>query len=346
VGIDVRRLALAAAFTVVSSPVWSTVALATPVTLNAVNEPGGAVLNEPVQWQVLRIDNKGSVVPTPVATGSDAVLKTDLPAGHYMLKAQRGTIAIQQGLVIGSGSETRNIVVSSANAAVKASPDAAKAAAPAAVATGAPATVSVKPADAKPAQAAAAPAPVLPANSKLLIGMIPSSGRSAITDPIKWQVFTYTKGVTENGHLVAEKTVPSAMFKLPAGSYVVRAAYKGTQVDLVIPLAANQSYNYTINLYAGQAKLTAVKPTGPAREALVWQVVREKPGPDGKYELVASSSDASPNLLLREGKYLVVGRLGDLWGMQPLTVTAGRTASARVKLQRGDGAPVVVASAN
>jgi hypothetical protein len=236
---------------------------------------------------------------------------------------------------------------------VQASPQASKAAQPAAVASGAPASVQVQPAtpaaSAKPAAPAAqqtAALPALPANSKLVIGMIPSSGRGAITDPINWQVFTYTKGITENGQKVAEKTVASATFKLPAGSYVVRAAYKGTQVDLVIPLAANQSYNYTINLYAGQAKLTALKPTGPAREAVVWQVVREKPGPDGKYELVATSNDASPNLLLREGKYMVVGRLGDLWGMQPLSVVAGRTATARIKLQHADGAPVVVASAN
>jgi hypothetical protein len=276
------------------------------------------------------------------------VLKTDLPPGRYILKAQRGTVAIQQGLVIGSGAETRNIVVSAANAAVQASPDAAQAAAaaPAAIATGTPATVTVKPSmPATPAQVAAA-APAVVANSKLVIGMIPNSGRSAITEPIKWQVFTYSKGLTENGHLVVEKTVPSASFVLPAGSYVVRAAYKGTQADLVIPLAPNQSYTYTINLYAGEAKLTAVKPTGPAREPVVWQVVREKPGPDGKYELVCASNDASPQLLLREGKYLVVGRLGDLWGVQPISVTAGRTSAARVKLQRGEGAPVVVASAS
>jgi hypothetical protein len=138
----------------------------------------------------------------------------------------------------------------------------------------------------------------------------------------------------------------SATFTLPTGSYVVRAIYKGTQADLVIPLAAGQSYSYTINLYAGQAKLTAVKPTGPARDAVSWQIVREKPGADGKYQLVTTSSDASPQLLLREGNYLVVGRIGDMWGVQPLAVKAGRITTARVKLQRGDGAPVVVVAAN
>ncbi len=340
--IHVRRLALAAAFTVFSSPAILSSAWASPVTLNAVDQPGGAVLQEPVKWQVFALDSKGKEVPTPVAVGNQPVLKTDLPKGHYMLVAIRGTISIKQGLVVGSGAETRNIVVSAANATLKDKAGGIAAAAPAVVAQGAPATVSVTP----QTQTAALANPAVVGSAKLTIGMIPNSGRGAITDPIAWKVFTYSKGVTENGQLVAEKTISSASFTLPAGSYVVRAQYKGTQSDLVIPLGAGQNYNYTINLYAGQAKLTAVKPTGPAREPVNWQIVRAKPGADGKYQLVTSSSEANPQLLLREGNYLVVGRIGDLWGMQPLTIKAGRVTSSRVKLKRGEGAPVVVASAS
>ncbi|HVM85692.1 MAG TPA: hypothetical protein VMW18_17495 [Candidatus Binatia bacterium] len=339
--IQVRRLAIAAALTFVSSPIWSTAVLATPVTLNAVATPGGAVLSEPVTWQVQSIDKKGALVPTPVAAGTAPILKTDLKPGQYLITAKRGTISIQQGLMVGRSDEVRNIVVSAANPVMQAKSGTANAAAPVVAATGAPATVSVA-----PKAAAAAPTTGLAANSKLVIGMIPNTGRGPITEPIDWQLYTYSKGQTENGYLVAHKNSPSATFMLPAGSYVIRAGYRGTQADLVIPVAANQSYTYTINLYAGEAKLTAVKPTGPAREAVVWQIVREKPGPDGKYELVTASNDASPQLLVREGKYLVVARLGDMWGVQPLSVSAGRVTAARVKLQRGEGAPIVVASAN
>jgi len=345
VSIQVRRLAIAAVFTFVSSPIWSTAVLATPVTLNAVATPGGAVLSEPVTWQVQRVDKKGALVQTPVAAGTAPILKADLKPGQYLVTAQRGTISIQQGLMVGSSDEVRNIVVSAANPVVQAKSGTTGAAAPAVAASGAPASVTVAP-KAAAAAPAAAPTTGLAANSKLVIGMIPNTGRGAITEPIDWQLYTYSKGQTENGYLVAHKNSPSATFMLPAGSYVIRAGYKGTQADLVIPLAANQSYTYTINLYAGEAKLTAVKPTGPAREAVVWQIVRAKPGPDGKYELVTASNDASPQLLVREGKYLVVARLGDMWGVQPLSVSAGRVTAARVKLQRGEGAPIVVASAN
>src|SRR5581483_11482175 len=126
--------------------------------------------------------------------------------GHYIINAHRGTISIKQGLVVGSGDETRNIVVSSANAAVKANPEAAKAANPPVTASG--------------------------PSAKFTIGMIPNSGRGFITEPIDWQIFTYSKGTTENGQLVAHKSLSSATFTLPAGSYVVRASYKGTQSDL------------------------------------------------------------------------------------------------------------------
>jgi hypothetical protein len=332
----VPRLAAAAAVLLIAAPAW-----ATSVTLNAVDQPGGPLLHEAVTWQVQRLDKEGKPVPTPVAVGSEAVLKTDLKPGHYMLTATRGTVSIRQGLVVGSGPEVRNIVVSAANAVVQANPQAAKAANPPVAATGAPAVATVK--QIVTAGAVAQQAPAGPA-AKLTIGMIPNSGRGFISEPIDWQVFTYSKGVTENGQLVAHKNISSASFTLPPGSYVVRAGYKGTQSDLVIPLSPGQSYNYTINLYAGQAKLTAVKPTGPAREPVEWTVVREKPGADGKYQQVTTVKEISPQLLIREGNYLVIARIGDMWGVQPLAIKAGRITTTKVTLKRGEGAPVVVAS--
>jgi hypothetical protein len=345
VGIRFGRLALAAALILPALP-----AFASPVTLNAVDRPGGTVLSEPVQWRVMRLDKQGKEVPTPAAVGNEPVLKAELAPGHYMVQAIRGTINIKQGLVVGSAAETRNIVVSEANAAVKATTS--NGVPVATASSGAPATAVVQPtapkAAAPAAVAAAKPAQVIvKPNTKLTIGMIPNSGRGAISDPIAWQVFTYSKGATENGQLVAEKTSPSATFNLPAGSYVVRAAYKGTQSDLVIPLAPNQSYTYTINLYAGNAKLSAVNVGGTQlKQNVAWQIVRAKPAADGSYQLVTSSADAAPQLLVREGNYLVVARQGDLWGVEKLSIKAGRTTTVKVKLKKAEGAPTVLADAN
>jgi hypothetical protein len=343
VGIRFGRLTLVSALVFAASPImlWASESLASPVTLTAVDQPGGAALNEAVHWRVIRLDNQGKEVPTPAAVGNAPVLKAELKPGHYMVEAIRGTLHIKQGLVVGTHEETRKIVVSNANAAVKPTGQ------PVATATGAPATGTVKPLPpTQVASAAPAAAPVIvKPNSKLTIGMIPNSGRGAITDAIGWQVFTYSKGITENGQLVAEKSGPNATFNLPAGSYVIRAAYKGTQSDLVIPLAPNQSYTYTINLYAGNAKLSAANVGGTTmKKGVSWQIVRAKPAADGSYQLVTSSADASPQLLIREGNYLVVARQGDLWGTEKLTIKAGRTTTVKVKLKKAEGAPTVMAA--
>ncbi len=77
-----------------------------------------------------------------------------------------------------------------------------------------------------------------------------------------------------------------------------------------------------------------------------WQIVREKPGADGSYQLVTTSTEAAPQLMVREGNYLVVARQGDLWGMQKISIKAGRITAAKVKMQKAEGAPTVVAAAN
>jgi hypothetical protein len=127
----------------------------------------------------------------------------------------------------------------------------------------------------------------------------------------------------------------------------VRAHFKGTKADLVIPIAAGQSLKYTLNLYAGYAKLTALKPKKQktSAEALNWQILRQRPNAPGIYELVASSEKPDPNIMLREGRYLAVARLGTkLWGSEPLVITAGETTSKKINLKEGVGAPEVAAA--
>ena len=41
----------------------------------------------------------------------------------------------------------------------------------------------------------------------------------------------------------------------------------------------------------------------------------------------------------------MVARQGDLWGVEKLSVTAGRTTSVKVKLKKAEGAPTVIADA-
>src|SRR5262249_37437675 len=134
-------------------------------------------INEQVQWRVFLLDSKGKTIETPSAVGNEPVLKAELKPGHYIIEAIRGTVHIKQGLVVGSGPETRKIVVSNANAAVGTGTlGTAVATAP----SGAPATAVVQPLvpqkpAAKPATttpASTTPAIIVKPNSKLTIGMI------------------------------------------------------------------------------------------------------------------------------------------------------------------------------
>lgn len=162
----------------------------------------------------------------------------------------------------------------------------------------------------------------------LRLAMIPYTGAPVIRDPVHWELFPYTRGGGLSAR-VAEAMAPTAEFILPAGGWVARARYDGTMTELVVPLEAGQTFNYTLNLYAGKAKLTAAGPGGGAfKDPVTWEVVRAS----NRDELVASATGASPQVTLREGNYVVLARQGTFAGEAPLEIKAGKTASAKVKM--------------
>lgn len=311
------------------------VAAATPVSLTAVDRPGGVAVQGGVSWTIVRIDNTtGLPEAKPAATGTSATLETDLPPGHYIVNAEAGAFSTKQAIFVGYSVTRRNIALSTP-ATVQAPTQASNTQASATQATPA----------AQPAAPAAPTSAVAGPPARLSISMIASSGNKPIKEAIGWEVFTYQKGSTENGVKVADMSSSVGIFSLPPGSYVIRAHYRETEADLVIPMAPGQSYTYTINLYAGYAKLAAVKAKEIAKAGVTWQIVKQRPNAQGQYELVAESKDALPQLLVREGKYLAIARQGDMWGVEPLDIKAGKMNKLKVTLRQGLGAPVI-ASAN
>lgn len=175
------------------------------------------------------------------------------------------------------------------------------------------------------------------------IKMITSKGRKPVKDPIQWEMLTYVKGDANKGQRVDIVTAPTASFTVPAGGYVVRASYKGVTADLVVPLKAGQSYEYTLNLYAGYGEGAAFSGKNKVQQDVHWQVVREKPNAKGEYELVTEQHAPEPTIMLREGKYLLIARYGKTWGMEKLQITAGEVAKVKVKLAEEVGIPVIAA---
>ena len=177
--------------------------------------------------------------------------------------------------------------------------------------------------------------------SEISIKMITSKGRKPVAEPIQWEILTYVKGAPDKGQRVDMVTAPTASFKVPAGGYVVRASYNGTTADLVVPLKAGQSYDYTLNLYAGYTEPTAFNGKTKVMQDVIWQVVRAKPNEKGEYELVTEQHSPKPKIMLREGKYLLIARFGDMWGKENLNITAGELAKVKIKLVKDTGIPVI-----
>ncbi|HVJ40901.1 MAG TPA: hypothetical protein VM639_05365 [Dongiaceae bacterium] len=178
------------------------------------------------------------------------------------------------------------------------------------------------------------------------VQLITSRGRAPIKEPIDWQLFTYQKGKTESGTLVDKENAAMAHFSVPGGGYVVRAKYKDMTADLVMPLNSGQTYDYTINLYAGYAKFAALANKAAVKQKVTYQIVRQKPNDSGQYELIAEKVGATPDAMLREGNYLVIARYGKMWGVEKLAVQNGQTSTVKVTVREGLGAPVIAVASN
>ena len=177
--------------------------------------------------------------------------------------------------------------------------------------------------------------------SNLTIKMIMSKGRKPVTEDIQWEMLTYVKGQPDKGKQVDVVTAPTASFTVPAGGYVVRASYNGATADLVVPLKAGQSYDYTLNLYAGYTDALAFNGKTKIMQDVTWQVVRAKPNAKGEYDLVTEVKSPKPKIMLREGKYLLIARFGEMWGKEDLNITAGEVAKIKVKLVKDTNVPVI-----
>ena len=177
--------------------------------------------------------------------------------------------------------------------------------------------------------------------SEISIKMITSKGRKPVKDPIQWEMLTYVKGKPDAGKRIDIVTAPTANFVVPAGGYVVRATYKGTTADLVVPLKAGQAYDYTLNLYAGYTEAAAFNGKTKVMQDVTWQVLRAKANEKGEHELVAEQIGAEPKIMLREGKYILLAKHGETWGKEHLNITAGEVAKIKVKLTKDVGMPVV-----
>lgn len=87
----------------------------------------------------------------------------------------------------------------------------------------------------------------------------------------------------------------------------------------------------------GQVALSAsmTEDSQPIDQGLIWRVYRDKPGPDGKPRLVSQHKEASPQIRLDPGDYVVNVAYGRANLTRKITVSADKAAQERFVLNAG-----------
>jgi hypothetical protein len=164
--------------------------------------------------------------------------------------------------------------------------------------------------------------------------MIPSQKAKPIEDKVHWTIYRFTKGGVDERAKLTEMDAPSPQLALPKGWYTVRARYQGIVSEMVAEVKAGTLYKYTVVAYAGKATFAAVDDKGKTvKKGAVWTIERVAKSKDGKRVPVTTDSTASPSMLLGEGKYVVVVKVGDLIGEAPFDIQATREKKVTVKLK-------------
>jgi hypothetical protein len=164
--------------------------------------------------------------------------------------------------------------------------------------------------------------------------MVASQKAKPIEDNVHWTIYRFTKGGVDEKAKLTEIDAPSPQLALPKGWYTVRAKYQGIVSEMVSEVKAGTLYKYTVVAYAGKATFTAVDAKGKTvKNGAVWTIERVAKNNGGKRVPVTTDSTASPSLLLGEGKYVVVVKVGDLIGEAPFDIQATRNQTVTVKLK-------------
>ena len=164
--------------------------------------------------------------------------------------------------------------------------------------------------------------------------MVPDRKGKPIEENVHWTIYRFTKGGVDEKAKLTELDAPSPQLALPKGWYTVRARYQGIVSEMVSEVKAGTLYKYTVVAYAGKATFTAVDAKGKTvNKGAVWTIERVAKKNGGKRVPVTTDSTASPSLLLGEGKYVVVVKVGDLIGEAPFDIEATRDKKVTVKLK-------------
>jgi len=176
------------------------------------------------------------------------------------------------------------------------------------------------------------PAPASSGPAKLKVQAVLASGRPPLEKALSWKVFEAEADFEGNRKQVAWEIAPSQIFTLPPGRYLVTAEFGYARAEQEIEVEPGAQFARTLDLGAGQVKLTARRGAGgePLAADVDWKVYRGEADFEGNRERIAWELTASPVLTLEAGDYLVVAGYG------------GLSAEKRFSLAPGEQKPIEV----
>lgn len=164
-----------------------------------------------------------------------------------------------------------------------------------------------------PQRGADASAANLPTGQLTLIAMVSEDSTQRIEQGLVWRV--YQAGVSDAGRprLLSTHREAQPALRLPAGDYVINAAFGRAHATRRVKVAAGGQASETFHINAGVLRLTAFSSAGErlAPASVRYEILSDERDQFGQRPRVASNLRPGALVRLNSGLYHVVSILGD-----------------------------------
>ena len=164
-----------------------------------------------------------------------------------------------------------------------------------------------------------------------------TDGGEALDDAMFYRVYKSAKNLDGSREEVDVSGRNVALFKLPAGDYVVRGRHGKAIVEAPVTVSAGELTEQTLNMNVGYLKATTVFSEGgsPVDKGAFYRVFEAKTNLAGDRKEIDVSGNQQPLFRLPAGEYVLFVKHGAATAEKPVTVSAGSLAEEQLLLSAG-----------
>ncbi|UXM93931.1 hypothetical protein N5853_07265 [Bartonella sp. HY329] len=154
-----------------------------------------------------------------------------------------------------------------------------------------------------------------------------------ITKGIVWRIFSPTGGNNDTLPLIAAKEGGSVSFNLPAGEYLIHAAFGRAGITKKILVEDKKNYHENLVLNAGGIEVKATNPNGKLNESRLTFSIYAGDNENNEQALIMRNVKANAIIRLSAGQYHVVSSYGNANAISRTNVTVEGGKLTEVKLE-------------